>query len=83
VILCISSASGSARFGYIYLAAHELAKKEAITANFDNAGRLVECFLCPNFDEFMATSKLINWDITFLTGLPLYILRTGMHIFQA
>jgi hypothetical protein len=83
IILCISPASGSATFGYIYLAETELCHKDAITAYFDSAGRMVTVFPCPNFETYIANNSLMYRNVMFITNLPRYVIPAGIRILKA
>ena len=75
VILRISPAAGSAKFGYIYLSDTERRHEEAITAYFDSsAGREVAVIPCPDFEQFIADNNLLYRDFLFVSDLPRYII---------
>jgi hypothetical protein len=83
IILHISPASGSTKFGYIYLAETELRHEDAITAYFDSAGRVVTVFPCPDFETFIAANSLMYRDVLFITNLPRYVIPAGIRILKA
>lgn len=70
VLLRISPAAGSAKFGYIYLSDTERRHEEAITAYFNSAGREVAVLPCPDFEQFIADNNLLYRDLLFVSNLP-------------
>jgi hypothetical protein len=84
IILCISLATGSATFGYIYIAENKHGHQEdTITAYFDSAGQEVTILPCPDFDTFMADYSLLDCDVIFVNDLAQYIIPEGICIKQA
>jgi len=83
VMLRISPAAGSAKFGYIYLSNSERRHEEAITAYFASAGREVAVLPCPNFEQFIADNNLLYRDLLFVSNLPRYIIPVGICILEA
>jgi hypothetical protein len=83
IILRISPASGSATFGYIYLAETELHHKDAITAYFDSGGWVVTVFPCPDFETYIADNSLMYRNVMFITNLPRYVIPAGIRILEA
>ena len=82
-MLRISPPTGSAAFGYIYLAGAELRHQDAITAYFDSAGREVTVLPCPDFDSFLAKTSLMYRNVLFITSLARYIIPAGIRILEA
>jgi hypothetical protein len=83
IIIGISPASGSATFGYIYLAETTLHHQDAISAYFDSMGREISVIPCPNFDTFITNLKLMYPDVMFVSDLLWYIIPAGNWILQA
>ena len=83
VMLRISPAAGSAKFGYIYLSDTVRRHEEAITAYFDSAGREVAVLPCPDFELFIADNNLFYRDLLFVSDLPRYIIPAGIRILEA
>jgi hypothetical protein len=83
IVLCISPASGSATFGYIYLAETKLHHQDAISACFNSAGREISVIPCPDLDTFIINLNLMYCDVMFASDLPRYIIPTGNRILQA
>ncbi len=84
IVLRISPAAGSATFGYIYIAEDKPRHPEdAITANFNSAGREVTVLPCPDVDTFMAKYSLLDCHMSFVNGLPQYIVPAVTCILQA
>ena len=83
IMLCISPTAGSATFGYIYLKEAKLRHQDAITAYFDSTGRSVTVLPCPDFNSFLADTRIIYRDMLFLTNLPRYVIPAGIRILEA
>jgi hypothetical protein len=83
IILCISLASGSTRFSYVYIADNERHLQAALLAYFDFSGHTMAVFLCLDFDAFMADHAITNSNINFISNLPSYIIPTGTRILEA
>jgi hypothetical protein len=83
IILCISPASSSARFGYIYVTENERHLQATLMAYFDSSGHTVAVFPCPDFDAFMADHAITNGKINFISNLPSYIIPAGNRILKA
>ena len=83
VMLRISPAAGSTKFGYIYLSNTERRHEEAITAYFDSVGREVAVLPCPDFELFIADNNLLYRDLLFVSDLPRYIIPAGIRILEA
>jgi hypothetical protein len=69
IVLCISPASGSARFGYIYLAVNKRHLCDALAAYFAAFGCKIIVLPCPDFDFFMVIHSLTTSDINFVNDL--------------
>jgi hypothetical protein len=83
IVFCISPASGSARFGYIYVATNECHLQDALMAYFDTSSRDVVIFPCTDYDSFMQNHSLSNSDISFVSDLPSYIIPGENKILEA
>jgi hypothetical protein len=83
IVLWVSPASGSARFGYIYVASNKCHLQDALMVYFDNSGCDVVVFPCPDFDSFMQDHSLTNSNISFVSDLPSYIIPAGNKILKA
>jgi len=77
IVLRVSPASGSARFGYIYVAANKCNLQDALMVYFGTSGCDVVVFPCPDFDSFMQDHSLTNSNISFVSNLPSYIIPAG------
>jgi hypothetical protein len=64
IVLCVSPASGFARFGHTYVAANECHLQDTLMAYFNTSGRDVVVFPYPDFDSFMQDHSLTNSDIS-------------------
>jgi hypothetical protein len=83
IMLRISPASGSATFGYVYIAESEIRHQDAIIAYFDSAGREVDILQCPDFESFIADNSLMYRDVMFISDLPRYVIPAGRRILEA
>ena len=83
IMLRISPASGSATFGYVYVADSEIRHRDAIIAYFDSAGREVVILPCPDFESFIADNGLLYRDVMFISDLPRYVIPAGRRILEA
>ena len=83
IMLRISPASGSATFGYVYVADSEIRHQDAIIAYFDSAGREVAILQCPDFESFIADNSLMYRDVMFISDLPRYVIPAGRRILEA
>jgi hypothetical protein len=83
IILLISPALCSARFGFVYVTENEHHLQASLMAYFDSSGRTVAVFPCPDFDAFMADHAITNSHINFISNLPLYIIPAGNRILEA
>jgi hypothetical protein len=83
IVLCVSPASGSARFGYIYVAANHHHLLGALMAYFDTSGHDVVVFPCPDFNSFMQDHCLTDSDISYVSILLSYIIPAGNKILEA
>ncbi len=83
IVLRISPASGSARFGYIYVATNERHLQDALMVYFDTSGRDILVFPCLDFDSFMQDHSLTNSNISFVSNLLSYIIPAGNKILEA
>jgi hypothetical protein len=82
IILCISPALGSTRFGYLYIAENERHLQATLMAYFGSSGCTMAVFPCPDFDALMAGHVLTNSNINFISDLPLYIISAGNKILK-
>ena len=82
VIIRVSPAHDGEPFGYIYLTPGERDHQETVRAYFDSAGREVTTLPCPDFDKFLLANSLHTRNVSFLCGLPEYILRLGHWILE-
>jgi hypothetical protein len=83
IVLRVSPASGSARFGYIYVATNKRHLQDTLMEYFDTSGCDVAVFPCPDFNSFMQDHSLTNSDISFVSDLPSYIIPAGNKILKA
>jgi hypothetical protein len=83
IVLCVSPASGYARFSYIYVAANKRHLQDALMAYFDTSSCDVPVFPCPDFDSFMQDHSLTGFDISYVNNLPSDIIPAGNKIFKA
>ncbi len=58
IVLCISPATGLAKFGYIYLAAKERHLCDALTAYFATSSCKIVVLPCRDFDSFLVNYSL-------------------------
>ncbi len=83
IVLRVSPASGSARFGYINVATNERHLQVALMAYFDTSGCDVVVFPCPYFDSFIQDHSLTNSKISFVSNLLSDIIPAGNKILEA
>jgi hypothetical protein len=78
IVLCVSPASGSARFGYIYLTANKRHLCNALAAYFAASNHKIVILPCCDFDSFMVNYSLTTSNINFVIDLLLYIIPAGI-----
>jgi hypothetical protein len=83
IVFSVSPTSGSARFGYIYVAANKCNLQDALMVYFGTSGCDVVVFPCPDFDSFMQDHSLTNSNISFVSDLSSYINPSKNKILKA